>query len=201
MHHNGPARRVFVAQFTAEWNRLQAEVGADLDAWQAELGRVTAQIERLVDAIANGTPPAAVNGRIADLEKRRTELETLIAGTDAPAPRLHPNLAEVYRQTVSSLIVSESRSPPFSASLWAPTLLPLFELSGAGMNECSYEARKSAPKERVEVTMRPERRRRWSSEEKLRIVRETLRPGAVARLLPIGMALGPGCSTRGASRC
>ena len=56
-------------------------------------------------------------------------------------------------------------------------------ISGAGMDECSYEARKSAPKERVEVTMRPECRRRWSSEEKLRIVRETLRPGAVASVV------------------
>jgi transposase len=70
--------------------------------------------------------------------------------------------------------------------------LPLFELSGAGMNECSYEARKSAPKERVEVTMRPERRRRWSSEEKLRIVRETLRPGAVASVVADRHGIGTG---------
>ena|SRR5271165_3338525 len=60
------------------------------------------------------------------------------------------------------------------------------------MNGCSYEARKSAPKERVEVTMRPERRRRWSSEEKLRIVRETLRPGAVASVVADRHGIGTG---------
>jgi transposase len=60
------------------------------------------------------------------------------------------------------------------------------------MDECSYEARKSAPKERVEVTMRPERRRRWSSEEKLRIVRETLRPGAVAGVVADRHGIGTG---------
>ena len=60
------------------------------------------------------------------------------------------------------------------------------------MDECSYEARKSAPKERVEVTMRPERRRRWSSEEKLRIVRETLRPGAVASVVADQHGIGTG---------
>ena len=96
--------KVFVQSFTAEWNRLQAEAGADLDAWQAEHARSAAQTERLIDAIANGTPPAAVNARLKELEKRGKELELLIAGAAAPAPRLHPNLAETYRRTVSSLL-------------------------------------------------------------------------------------------------
>jgi transposase-like protein len=52
---------------------------------------------------------------------------------------------------------------------------------GTMMDEGSYEARRSAPKDRVQVTVRTERRRRWSAEEKLGIVRETLRPGGSAR--------------------
>jgi transposase len=60
------------------------------------------------------------------------------------------------------------------------------------MDECSYEARKSAPKERIEVTMRRERRRRWSAEEKLRIVRDTLRPGAVASVVAEQHGIGTG---------
>ncbi len=96
--------KVFVQSFTAEWNRLQAEAGADLDAWQAERARAAAQTDRLIDAIANGAPPAAVNARLKELEKRGKELELLIAGAAAPAPRLHPNLAETYRRTVSSLL-------------------------------------------------------------------------------------------------
>ena len=83
---------------------MQAEAGADRDAWQAELGRVGSQTVRLVDAIANGAPPASVNTRLRELENRRKELELLISGSQAPAPRLHPNVAEVYRQTVSSLL-------------------------------------------------------------------------------------------------
>ena len=63
---------------------------------------------------------------------------------------------------------------------------------GVGMDECSYEARKSAAKERIEVTMRRERRRRWSPEEKLRIVRETLRPGAVASVVAEHHGIGTG---------
>ena len=60
------------------------------------------------------------------------------------------------------------------------------------MDEGSYEARKSAPGERVEVTVRAERRRRWSAEEKLRIVRETLRPGAVAQVVADQNGIGTG---------
>ena len=60
------------------------------------------------------------------------------------------------------------------------------------MDEGSHEARKSAPKDRVEVTTRTERRRRWSAEEKLRIVRETLRPGAVAQVVADQHGIGTG---------
>src|ERR1700761_1405270 len=61
-------------------------------------------IERLVDAIADGTPVAAIRDRLASLEQRRLALEADLATAVAPAPRLHPNLAEVYRAKVASLI-------------------------------------------------------------------------------------------------
>jgi transposase len=53
------------------------------------------------------------------------------------------------------------------------------------MDGNSYEALKrplkgTAP-ERVEVRVEAERRRRWGVEEKLRVVRETLEPGAVTK--------------------
>jgi transposase len=49
----------------------------------------------------------------------------------------------------------------------------------------SYEARRSSARGRgdagVEVRVRAVRRRSWSAEDKLRIVRETLEPGAAAK--------------------
>jgi transposase len=51
----------------------------------------------------------------------------------------------------------------------------------------SYEARKSSLRAGrdpgVEVRVRPVRRRTWSTEDRLRIVRETLEPGAVAKAI------------------
>ena len=60
------------------------------------------------------------------------------------------------------------------------------------MDEGSYEARKSARKNRVEAAMGAGRRRRWSDDEKLRIVRETLRPGAVAQIVADQHGIGTG---------
>ncbi len=55
------------------------------------------------------------------------------------------------------------------------------------MDGNSYEALKRPLKgtvsERVEVRVEAERRRRWSVEEKLRVVRETLEPGVVTKVV------------------
>ena len=101
--------KVFVSEFTTEWNRLQAASAGDITAREAEYGRVKRQVERLVDALVNGTPPAAVNDRLTALEARRLALEAEMAASVAPAPRLHPSLAEVYRQRVAELAEALSR--------------------------------------------------------------------------------------------
>ncbi len=64
------------------------------------------------------------------------------------------------------------------------------------MNECSYEqsydGRKSALPERVEIRARPERRRLWSSAAKLAIVRETLAAGSTAQAVADRHGIGTG---------
>jgi hypothetical protein len=95
--------REFVAEFTAEWNKLQADASAGLTTKRVELERVRSQLERLVDALVSGTVASAVRERMEALERRRLALEAELAGAEAPAPRLHPNLAEVYRQRVAEL--------------------------------------------------------------------------------------------------
>jgi transposase len=57
---------------------------------------------------------------------------------------------------------------------------------GSPADWASYEARKTPRRSRgpaaaVEVRVRAERRRNWAPEDKLRIVRETLEPGAVSK--------------------
>ena len=61
------------------------------------------QIDRLVDAIADGEPAAPLTQRLKELERRRLELEGELETTTAPAPLLHPNIAEAYRRKVAEL--------------------------------------------------------------------------------------------------
>ncbi len=51
------------------------------------------------------------------------------------------------------------------------------------MNDSSYEPLRGTVENSVDPSARPERRRRWASAQKLRIVQETLEPGAVATLV------------------
>jgi hypothetical protein len=61
------------------------------------------QIERLVDAITEGIPVATLHDHLALLEDRRPQLDAVLSTAVTPAPRLHPNLADVYRQRVAEL--------------------------------------------------------------------------------------------------
>ena len=95
--------QAFAAEFTAEWNRMQAHAAGDLGERTKELTGVKDKLERLVDAICAGTPAMAVKDRMRELEERRIALESELATAVAPAPRLHPNLAVLYRQKVAAL--------------------------------------------------------------------------------------------------
>jgi DNA invertase Pin-like site-specific DNA recombinase len=95
--------KVFAQEFAAEWNRLQAEAESSLDRVRSERERVCRQIDRLVDALADGEPAARLKDKLKELERRRLELERELAAAKAPAPRLHPNVAEVYRRKVEEL--------------------------------------------------------------------------------------------------
>ena len=95
--------RVFAQEFAAEWNRLQAQAGANIAHVRSEKERVCRQIDRIVDALADGEPAARLKDKLRELERRRLELQNELKTAAAPAPRLHPNIAEVYRRKVEEL--------------------------------------------------------------------------------------------------
>jgi hypothetical protein len=95
--------KVFAQEFAAEWNRLQADAESTLGRVRSEHQRVCRQIDRLVDALADGEPAARLTGKLKELDRRRLELERELETVKAPAPRLHPNIAEVYRRKVEEL--------------------------------------------------------------------------------------------------
>ncbi|WPB87657.1 recombinase family protein [Sediminicoccus rosea] len=95
----------FVAEFTAEWNRLSAESGGQVSLRRRELDQVERQLNGLIDAIADGLRAPGLQDRLDGLGARREALRAELAGLEArqSAPRLHPNLSEVYRARVALL--------------------------------------------------------------------------------------------------
>jgi site-specific DNA recombinase len=100
----GTSLYTFIEEFHREANRQRAERDGRRDRTARE--QTEREIRRVIEAIKAGVPGAAVKDEMASLETRRIQLlEQLDARTAAPPPmpRLHPNLAELYRQKIINL--------------------------------------------------------------------------------------------------
>jgi site-specific DNA recombinase len=93
----------FVEEFHREVNRQRAEQEGHRDRIARDLEKAEREIRRLIEAIKSGVPGAAVKDEMTALEARRVELLAQLEAAPPPMPRLHPNLAELYRQKVFSL--------------------------------------------------------------------------------------------------
>ena len=93
----------FCAEFTREVNRLRIERGADLRGWKDELERTDRELDKMVDAILQGFPPAKLKDKAEKLEARKAELSELLANADDPPPLLHPNMAQIYQDRIGDL--------------------------------------------------------------------------------------------------
>ena len=93
----------FCAEFTREVNRLRIERGADLAGWKSELEKVDRELDKMVDAILQGFPPAKLKDKAEKLEARKAELTELLDNADEPPPLLHPNMAQMYQNRIAKL--------------------------------------------------------------------------------------------------
>jgi hypothetical protein len=93
----------FCDEFTREVNRLRIERGADLKARKRELERTDRELDKAVQAILDGVPGTKLKDRIGGLEARKAELTAFLASAEEPPPLLHPSMAEIYRQRISTL--------------------------------------------------------------------------------------------------
>jgi hypothetical protein len=93
----------FAEAYQQEVNRQRAGADAARERTVRELTQVKRKLAGLVDAISCGLRAPSLQQTLDDLEKRRAELTKQLAEAPAPLPRLHPNLAEVYRRKVAEL--------------------------------------------------------------------------------------------------
>ena len=77
-------------------------------AWLS--GSHSRKLDGLINAIADGLKTPGLKSKLEELEGRKGELEAQVEAALPPLPRLHPNLAELYRQKVANL--QEALSAP-----------------------------------------------------------------------------------------
>ncbi len=94
---------VFCDEFVSETNRIRAAARASADVKRQELAKVGKALDRLVQALIDGTPALAVKDKMAELEIRREHLKIELKKYSSPPPTLHPNLSALYRKKVSNL--------------------------------------------------------------------------------------------------
>ena len=94
----------FVSEFHREMNRLAADHETASKRTMDELTKTKRDIDRLIQAIKDGIPASSLKDELSALEIRKAGLEHELDGGPAPVVRLHPNLAEIYRQKVENLV-------------------------------------------------------------------------------------------------
>lgn len=94
----------FCEEFTREMNRLRMERRASLSSAKREVERIGTRIKKLLNLMLDDE--IAVDEGKAEmkaLDARRKELQAQLENADEPPPLLHPEMAELYRQKVTTL--------------------------------------------------------------------------------------------------
>jgi site-specific DNA recombinase len=106
LRHNlmtGKQVEAFIAAFHAELNTQRAARTAGRAGQERELADVRRKLDGLIDAIAEGMRAPGLQQRLDELEARRAALEQALSEEAPPPVRMHPNLAQAYREKVEKL--------------------------------------------------------------------------------------------------
>ena len=74
-----------------------------LAAAEREIERIEGRRKKLIEMVMEGVPPSEVKDELTANAARREDLKAKLAAADAPPPLLHPEMAELYRQKVTTL--------------------------------------------------------------------------------------------------
>ena len=93
----------FIAEYHREINRLAATQDGERQEVQRELTKVEREIRQIIDAVKSGIRSPTMAAELDSLEKRKSTFQKRLDADPPPPVRLHPNLAEIYRQKIENL--------------------------------------------------------------------------------------------------
>jgi site-specific DNA recombinase len=95
--------RTFADEFHRELNRQASKQDARRDCVTRDLAKTEREIGRVIEAIKAGVPGVAVKDEMKALEARRSDLVDQLKAAPPAVPRLHPNVAVLYREKIARL--------------------------------------------------------------------------------------------------
>ena len=98
------AYQAFVDEFTHEYNAKANHSEALKVKLKADLQRTKSEIQKLIEAIKAGVPGEALKNEMQSLQDRQKKIEEDLSVAPLPAPRLHPNLATIYKEKIANLV-------------------------------------------------------------------------------------------------
>ena len=98
------AYQAFVDEFTHEYNAKANQSEALKVKLKADLQRTKSEIQKLIEAIKAGVPGEALKNEMQSLQDRQKKIEEDLSAAPLPVPRLHPNLATIYKEKIANLV-------------------------------------------------------------------------------------------------
>ena len=93
----------FIQAFHVEVNKQCALEEVSHRQINQELRKVSVKLDGLYDAIADGLRTKGLRSKLEELEKHQRDLQCKLTEAPPSQPRLHPNLAKLYRERVENL--------------------------------------------------------------------------------------------------
>ena len=94
----------FVDEITREYNAKANQSEALKVKLKADLQRTKSEIQKLIEAVKAGVPGDALKDEMQSLQDRQKKIEEDLSAVPPPAPRLHPNLASIYKEKIANLV-------------------------------------------------------------------------------------------------
>ena len=98
------AYQAFVDEFTREYNAKANQNEVLNVSLKADLQRTKSEIQKLIEAIKAGVPGDALKDEMQSLQDKQKRIEEDLSAVPPPAPRLHPNLAAIYKEKITNLV-------------------------------------------------------------------------------------------------
>jgi hypothetical protein len=93
----------FVSAANHELNKHRANESAEREHLGPKLTKVERQLDQIINAIADGLRSPGLQGKLDALEIERAALKAQLSAPPPSPVRLHPNLADAYRDKVAAL--------------------------------------------------------------------------------------------------